>query len=134
MDIGRQFITLIRERSGMQETFFGRRFRIDKFSGLPLTVLIVLFVFNLSFLADFIEDVVNSKEFITIDASIANFLYFIRNPQFSIALYYITKICSIEGVLIGAIVCLVYSFLRKDFNFAVAMGISTTGSELSIYL
>ena len=110
------------------------RLSLNKFSGLPLTILSIAIILNLFLLFDFTEDSINSKEFIAIDRFIAKSLFMIRIESLARGFYFISKLCNITAVsLIGSLL-ITYFLINKKFNFSIGILTSLLGSGLSIYL
>lgn len=114
--------------------FITKRLSLNKFSGLPLTILTIAIISNLLLLFDFTEDTINSKEFIVIDTFIAELFFNIRTESLAKGFYFISKLCDIPAVSVIGSLLLIYFLIRKKFHFAIGILISLLGSGLSIYL
>lgn len=114
--------------------FIANRLSLNKFSGLPLTILSISIISNLFLLFDFTGDTINSKEFIAIDSFIAKLFFNLRVESLARGFYFISKLCDLPVVsVIGALLC-IYFLIRKKFHFSIGILTSLLGSGLSIYL
>ncbi len=114
--------------------FIATRLSLNKFSGLPLTILSIAIISNLFLLFDFTEDTINSKEFIAIDSFIAKLFFNIRIESLARGFYFISKLCDIPTVSVIGASLIIYFLIRKKFHFAIGTLTSLLGSGLSIYL
>ncbi len=114
--------------------FITKRLSINKFSGLPLTILCIALISNLFLLFDFTEETINSKEFIAIDNFIAKLFFIIRIESLARGFYFISKLCNISVVSsIGALL-ITYVLITKKLHFLIGILTSLLGSGLSIFL
>jgi len=107
---------------------------LKKFSGLPLTILSLLVISNFLLLADFTEEVINSKEFIAIDTQVAQYLFEKRNQGLAKFFFEFTKICSTQGVLLVSIPIAGYLLIKKLYPYFFSLLVTLSGSGISIYL
>lgn len=114
--------------------FIAVRLSLNRFSGLPLTILVISICLNLLLLADFTEDVINSREFIALDNFIAQLLFNLRIEPVARGFYYFSQLCNLPMVAAIGGVFGVYLLLKKKFYYAAGILISLLGSGLSILL
>jgi undecaprenyl-diphosphatase len=113
--------------------FISARLSLHKFRGLPLTLLLIALSLNLLLLADFTEDVINSREFIVIDGFLAEFLFNIRFEPMAKGFYYFSLLCSTQVVTVIGIILCIYLLTKRVFHYVVGIISSMLGSGLSIY-
>lgn len=109
------------------------RFDTSAFSGLTLTILLVVFIIATSLLADIAEDVSNSESIVKMDLSFSTFLFQHRSPILSQIMYVITQFASRYaaiglGVLFSAIM-----LYRKKKIYIIAFWAIVLGMGLSIH-
>ena len=61
--------------------FLKRRFHREKFSGLPLTLILVAFIYVASLFLGIVEDVITSDQIVAADIRVANLLYAFRDME-----------------------------------------------------
>lgn len=110
------------------------RISIKNFTGLPLTFLVTVLSINLLLVFDFTNDVVNSQEFIAIDAFTAKLLFAFRNNVIAESLYIVTRLCNTGTVTVIGSILVVFLFFKKYTRQATAIVVSMVGSGLTIYL
>ena len=114
--------------------FIANRLSLNKFSGLPLTILSIAIILNLFLLFDFTEETINSKEFIAIDSFIAKLFFNIRSESLASGLYFISKLCDIPAVSAIGTLLSIFFLLKKQIHFVFGILTSLLGSGLSVYL
>ena len=114
--------------------FLVRRFDMQDFLGLPLTLLLLVIFANFSILNELAENVVNSASMKAVDRTVTLFLYKRRTVFLSQLLYSFTQLCSQYGVIaITFLSGLFLLFKRKGF-YVVALLLSVLGSGISVSL
>jgi undecaprenyl-diphosphatase len=114
--------------------FIAERLSLNKFIGLPLTLLFVVFTANLLVFNEIAESIENSRWMLAIDNLFAQFLFSIRTNQVANSFFYFSKVGSLRVVIaVGSIAALVLLFQRK-FIYVVALLISLAGSGITILL
>lgn len=111
--------------------FIAGRFGIKEFSGLPLTLLLLVFLFNLLLLSELTESVVGAEGIVKLDQKFSAFLYDVRSEQLSQILYLVSWLGSGKAVfVIGSLVTILLAVNRRfivilTFWFVMAgMGLS----------
>lgn len=128
------WFTYLRNKYPLAFRFFSSRLSIHKFNGLPLTILLIALGLNLLLLADFTEDVINSREFIAIDAFTTEFLFKLRFEPLAKGFYYFSKLGSTGIVSIVAGCLCVFLLIKRMIHYVTGILVSVTGSGLSIYI
>ena len=109
------------------------RFSIKMFVGLPLTILIVVFIINLLLIFDFVEDLINSKSFVVADARVSKFFLDIRSEHVAKAFYLLTLTGNNISVTILTIIGTLLFWAKKKYHYIVALLVTVSGSAISIY-
>ena len=128
------FLRKIKKSSPSLYLFLARRFSIRKFPGMPLTLLFIAIASNFIMLLDVYGDVLNSKEFITIDSTVAKFLYNLRT-DFMVRLFFVlTQFCNQYVIVVGVVIMSVI-FIRKKKSYVIlGLMVSVAGSALTVML
>lgn len=114
--------------------FIVYRLSLNKFIGLPLTLLLAIFVANLFLFDEISENIVNSSRMLLIDDSFAKFLFGIRNNTIANGFYYFSMLGSINVVLPLSLVIILILLWKKQLAALVALLISLAGIILTILL
>jgi undecaprenyl-diphosphatase len=110
--------------------FMRRRFDRDQFSGLPLTLLAVVFIYVLSLLLGVIQGVITSAPIVEVDIRVANLLYIFRDAEVIKVFSWITLLAKWEIVVSAAIIMSVILWLRQKSMYLFPLWIVIAGSEL----
>ncbi len=116
------------------QTFIKERFKQNVFTGLPLTIFIIVFMILLGTLIGITESIVNSLPIVKVDENFANFLYHLRTPFLAQVFYNITHIADQITVIILGAGALIYLFLKKEIAYLYALILIFFGTEASVYL
>jgi undecaprenyl-diphosphatase len=114
--------------------FLARRLTLRHFTGLPLLLLIGVFVFNAILLTQIAEKVVNSDAMKQFDADVSQFFFKARNPVVVQILYGFTQLCGEIGVVLATALGGGFLLFLKRKTYAIIFFISSVGSALSLYL
>ena len=113
-------------------TFIGRRFHTKSFIGLPLTLVIVVTVVNVTLLSELTESVMDAEWVVVADKEFTSMLYNIRMPWLSQVLYVITQLGEREAVfIIGAVVTGIFLY-RRRYIAILAFWLVMGGMGLSV--
>jgi membrane-associated phospholipid phosphatase len=115
-------------------TFVISRLSVKRFTGLPLTGLICALVANLLLIMDFTPDVINSKEFVSIDNNVAHWFYSLRVDSLTRIFSRITYLCDIEFIIILCGTLLLFLIFFSKFHYISPLLLVLAGSGLTIYL
>jgi len=111
-----------------------KRFSIHRFSGMPLTLLLLAILSNLLMLLDQYEDILNSKTFASIDNTLASFLYENRINGIAKFFYYFTQLGN-EYVIFAAVLLMSgFLFYRHERYAIPGLLISVAGSALTVLI
>jgi undecaprenyl-diphosphatase len=110
--------------------FVGKRLDGKKFSGLPLTLLGIVFLYALLLLAGVIEDVLSLDPIVALDSRIENLLYVFRDPAVVKFLLWVTLLASTRIVLCVALLLVAVFLLRKQREFVLPLIVAVAGSSM----
>ncbi len=104
------------------------------FSGLPLTLIVIGFVYVLSLFFGIIQDVLTSDTIVSADLRIANLLAYFRSPELTKVFLWITllgkwQIVICSAIIVSIILCL---WKKKDYIFYLWLALAT--DEIFNYL
>lgn len=106
------FLKKIEKRSPTLYLFLARRFSIRMFLGMPFTLLVIAITSNLIMLLDTYGDILNSKEFVNIDNTIARLLYSFRTDFMAQVFYILTQFGN-EYLILAGVVIMSLILIRK---------------------
>ncbi|MFD2248522.1 phosphatase PAP2 family protein [Pontibacter ruber] len=90
------------------------------FTGLPLTLLVLIFWFNASLLSELTEDVIESEGMMTFDDGFSLFLYSMRTDQLSQVFYFFTLFGGREATyIVGGILTAIMLYRRRYVGILV---------------
>lgn len=106
--------------------------RLDKsrFSGLPLTLLGLAFLYTLLLLGGIIEDILALDPIVAVDTRLDNLLYFYRDAMLAKGFLWITLLGKATIVFSVAALCTILFWIRKNREFILPLWISLAGSSI----
>ncbi len=110
--------------------FVRNRLNKERFSGLPLTLLGVTFVYVLVLFFGIIEDIVTSDVIVAADTRVANLLSAFRDTELIRIFTWITLIGKWQIVISSAIVLSVILWLWRKRSYLLPFWVTIVGSEL----
>ena len=110
--------------------FAGKRLDRTKFSGLPLTLLGVAFLYILLLLGGVIEDVLSLDPIVALDTRIENLLFAFRDPLLVKVFLWVTLLARARIVLCVALSLAVVLFIRNKRGFVIPLMVTVAGSAL----
>jgi len=126
------FLRRLKKHSPGLYFFLAARFSIRRFSGMPLTLLVVALAGNLLMMLDVYSDILNSKEFVSIDNTVAETVFAMRT-DFSAKIFYAITQLGHQYVILGGMVLLSVIFIvRKEGHHVAGLLISVLGSALTV--
>lgn len=94
--------------------FVANRFNTKVFVGLPLTLVLLVFLVNMVLLSQLTESVLESEWIVTVDIEFTSLLYSVRSDAMSIVFYTFTQLGEREAVfIVGGIVSAVFLYHRN---------------------
>jgi membrane-associated phospholipid phosphatase len=112
--------------------FIAGRFSTRDFSGLPLTLLVVVFLFNFLLLSQLVESVVESAGMVTLDKMVTKTLFEARSEHASSAFYWITHLGTREATFVVGGVLTVLFLFKRDFIPIFTFWLVMAGVGLSV--
>lgn len=110
--------------------FIKRRLNKERFSGLPLTLLLVGFIYVLSLFFGIVQNVISSDVIVAADIRVANLLFAFRDPELLAFFTWITVLGKWQLVISGAIVTSLILWLLSKRAYIFPLWITLLGSEL----
>ncbi len=126
------FVKNIRTSFPRLFSFLINRFTLSKFNGLPLTLLLIAFVANLSLFFEIIEKLENSKLLLSIDQAFAQFLYSVRIQELAQAFFYFSKLGAFPYVISIALIAGVVYWVKREYVYIISMIIALIGTGLTV--
>src|SRR4051794_13276614 len=94
--------------------FLKKRFERKVFTGLPLTIFIIVFMLLLGTFLGITDAVVNSHRIVKIDDTLAHFLFDSRTPTLADFFYVVTSFGGQLIIIFLMLVSLAYLFFKKE--------------------
>ena len=116
------------------KAFLKNRLEQNVFTGLPLTIFVIIFLILLGTFVGITDSIVSSSPMVTFDNSFANFLYQFRTPFLAQVFYVITNFANQITVIILGVIALIYLYIKKELAYLYALTLVFLGTEASVYL
>ncbi len=110
--------------------FLKRRLDTNRFSGLPLTLLLIALVYILSAFIGTIQDVVTSEPLVAADIRVANMLYVFRDAELIKVFLWITLLAKWEMIISFGVIASIFLWLWKKRFYILPFWVTITGSYL----
>ncbi|MBW1691208.1 MAG: LssY C-terminal domain-containing protein [Deltaproteobacteria bacterium] len=114
-------------------SFFQKRLQTSTFSGLPLSMLMLAFIYILALLAGVIEDLITSDPIVAVDIRIANLLAAFRTDDLTDIFSWITLLGKSQVILAFIAISVALLLLWRKNYFILPLFIAVTGSEAFTY-
>ncbi len=118
------------ERHPRTFAFLKRRLNRERFSGLPLTLILVAFVYVVSLFLGIVEDIITSDPIVAADIRVANLLYAFRDMELITFFTWVTLLGKWEIVFGGAIVATILLWLWRKRVYVFSLWFTLIGSEI----
>src|ERR1035437_1614799 len=115
-------------------SYFAKRFDRSVFTGLPLTIFVVVILVLLGTFVGITDSIVNSLPIVTIDVSFENSLYMVRSPSLAQTFYVITYFADQITIGILMVMALAYLYFKKELTYIYSLILTFVGAETSVYL
>lgn len=115
-------------------SFLKKRFLRTEFSGLPLTILGVAFVYVLFSFFGIVQDVLASDLIVSLDTRLTNLVYAFRDPVLIKVFLWITLLGKGQIVISLATIASILFWLLKRRMYIVSLWITILGSELFVFI
>lgn len=130
--LNQQLVIGFVEKYPKASSFIGNRFHTKHFVGLPLTLIILVTIVNVSLLSELTESVMDARWIVVTDKEFTSLLFNIRSPWLSQLLFIITQLGEQEAVfIVGAVASGIFLY-RKRFVAFVVFWLVMSGMGLSI--
>src|ERR1035437_1556920 len=116
------------------KSFIENRFKRKVFTGLPLTIFVIVFLILLATFVGITDAIVNSAPIVKLDNNFANFLYLYRTPFLAKVFYIITNFANQITVGIILVVSVIYLYFKKEMAYLYAVLLTFFGTDGSVYL
>jgi undecaprenyl-diphosphatase len=116
------------------KSFIKERLRRKVFTGLPLTIFVIVFLILLGTFVGITDSIVNSAPIVKLDDNFAHFLFGLRTPFLAQVFYVITDFADQITITILGAISLVYLYFKKEIAYLYALIIIFLGTEASIFI
>lgn len=110
--------------------FLQRRLQREKFSGLPLTLLLVAFIYVASLFFGIVEDIITSDPIVAADIRVANLLYAFRDAELITFFTWVTLLGKWQIVIGGALVATIMLWMWRKRIYILPLWFILMGSEI----
>ncbi|TXK31563.1 phosphatase PAP2 family protein [Pontibacter qinzhouensis] len=125
-------VVRVQQRFPRAVRFLQNRFSTTSFTGLPLTLLLVVFLFNSMLLSQLTEEVVESDGVLGLDDKFTAMLYGVRSDWLSQTFYFLTQLGTRAAVfVVGALVTGLFLYKRR-YVAILAFWLVMAGVGLSV--
>lgn len=114
--------------------FLRRRFSVRHFSGLPLTLLTIAFLYTLGLFFGLVEDLIRNQPLVAVDVRLAHLLFVLRNPNFVRLFLWITLLGTWYVVIAFAAVASMSWWLRQRREFIVPLWLALVGGQVITFI
>lgn len=114
--------------------FLKNRVNKNKFSGLPLTLFLVAFLYVVSLLDGVVDGVINSNIVVFADIRVANLLAFFRDAQITQFFLWVTLLGSWQIIFIFTIATSIVFWFEKRWQYIAPLLIGVTGGGVFVYI
>lgn len=116
------------------ESFIKKRLEREVFTGLPLTIFIIIFLILLATFLGITDAIVNGTAIVKIDNNLAQSLYLIRTPAMAKVFYTITNFADQITIGILFFISIIYLYFKKEVAYLYALIVTFIGAEGSAFL
>lgn len=116
------------------EPFLKKRLEREVFTGLPLTIFVIVFLILLATFMGLTDSIVNSAPIVKLDNSFAQYLYLYRTPFWAQVFYVITNLADPTIIIIPVGIFLVYLYFKKEMTYLYALLLTFIGTSGSVFL
>jgi undecaprenyl-diphosphatase len=110
------------------------RLNKNKFSGLPLTLLVVAFTYVLSLLLGIIEDVITFDPITQLDTRVVNLLFAFRSSELTDIFLWITMLGKWQVICVKALIVSILLWLWSKRVYILPFWLSLLGTEIFVWL
>lgn len=110
--------------------FIKRRLDVGKFSGLPLTLLLVAFIYVFSLFVGTIQDIVTAEPLVAVDMRVTNLMYVFRDAELIKTFLWITLLAKWQMIVSFGIIVSILLWLWNKRTYIFPFLITISGSYL----
>lgn len=110
--------------------FLKKRLNANYFSGLPLTLLLIAFIYILSAFAGTIQDVVTAEPLVSADIRVANLMYVFRDAELIKFFLWVTLLAKWQMIVSFSVITLVLMWIWKKRVYVLPFLTTVIGSYL----
>lgn len=114
-------------------SYLKKRFEQKVFTGLPLTIFVLVFIILLATLIGITDSIVNSLPIVKLDESFAHSLYLIRTKSTAQLFYFITNFANQITIVILTGLSIIYLYTKKELAYLYSLIIIFLGTDASVY-
>lgn len=114
--------------------FMKKRLERKVFTGLPLTIFIIVFVLLLATFLGITDSIVNSSSMVKIDNTFTHYLFNLRTPALANFFYVVTSFGGQAVIIFLLLVASLYLFFKKEMAYLYALLLTFIGTEGSVFL
>lgn len=115
-------------------TFLLARTSSSTFTGLPLSIFTVAFIYVCALFAGVVEDFINTESIVAADLRMANVFYLFRNDAITTVFTWITLLGKLQIILLFMLSTIAMLWLWHKKHYIIPLLISVTGSLSFTYL
>lgn len=115
-------------------TFLLARTCNSTFTGLPLSIFTVAFIYVCALFAGIVEDFINTESIVAADLRMANVFYLFRNDAITTVFTWITLLGKLQIILLFMLTTIVMLWLWHKKHYIIPLLVSVTGSLSFTYL
>jgi len=115
-------------------TFLLARTSNSTFTGLPLSIFTVAFIYVCALFAGIVEDFINTESIVAADLRMANVFYLFRNDAITTVFTWITLLGKLQIILLFMLTTIVMLWLWHKKHYIIPLLVSVTGSLSFTYL
>lgn len=116
------------------QSLLKKRLDRETFTGLPLTIFVIVFLILLATFIGITSSIVESSPIVKLDNSFAQFLYSQRVPWLANAFYFITNFANQLTIIILLVIFLIYLSFKKEVAYIYSILVAVLGTEISVYI
>lgn len=114
--------------------FVEQRAAVDRFTGLPLTLLVGLALYLIFLAAGLVEDVLEGEELIAFDRHVNEALAVLREPHFLDFVGWITGLANTETLVAVTLVAIGFLWAHNRLRYVPGLVLTVIGSQLLTYV
>ncbi|MES1929164.1 phosphoesterase PA-phosphatase-like protein [Salinisphaera dokdonensis CL-ES53] len=130
----RKALAWLQRRAPATTRFVGARLTVERFSGLPLTLIAGLAVYLVFLGAGLLEDLFEGEELVQFDQHVNSALAVVRNPHFLEFAGAITALANLETLIAITLVSTGFLWAHRRFAYIPGLLVTVIGSQAITYI